>query len=104
MTAAVGPPEDCQPPLSKTHGGFIPTYPAPTQQMFLICVVPEISEDNIGGINRLVSLELVRSSSIPSEVLKGLRTGLNERLPSGVVGAVELSRAMFSSSSAAGGT
>lgn len=53
-------------------------------------------------MNLLVSRELVRSSSIPSLGLSGRSTGLKERLPSGVVGAVELSRVIFSSSSTGG--
>ena len=42
-------------------------------------------------MNLLVSMELVRSSSMVSVGLNGRKTGLKERLPSGVVGAVEVS-------------
>ncbi len=58
---------------------------------------------SVEDIDRLVVREPAESSSRLSALRSGRRTGLKERLPSGVVGAVDVSRTMFSSESTAEG-
>jgi hypothetical protein len=75
---------------------FLPTYPAPTQQMLRTGGVRAVVSKRVEDRERLLFLFLGVSCV---ESSNGRRTGLKEPLPSGVVGAVEASSVTFSSTS-----
>lgn len=84
----------------------LPTYPAPTQQMFFTQCTPPPFEYNVASNDPLPFLWLCRlptASSRASCSFKACKTGLNVRLPSGVVGAVEMSRRLSSESTVEAG-
>lgn len=69
--------------------GRIPTYPAPTQQMFFTpvpgCIA--VSKDGLLVLSLLFPID---ASSKASCSLRACKTGLKVMLPSGVVGAVDI--------------
>lgn len=74
----------------------LPTYPAPTQQIFFTPPPPDL---NAASREVLLALCLPRpeaASSSASCNFKACKTGLKLKLPSGVVGAVEMSSRLSS--------
>ena len=79
----------------------LPTYPAPTQQIFLTPPTPPPEVYSVASKDPLPLLRLVcrpAASSRASCSFIACRRGLNVRLPSGVVGAVEMSKRQSSES------
>jgi hypothetical protein len=82
--------------LRSGEGTDSPTYPAPTQQIFRTGGVRALVSNSVDDSERLLLRDLgVRCAESSS----GRSTGLKERLPSGVVGAVDPSKATCSSAS-----
>lgn len=84
-------------------GKHSPTYPAPTQQMLRTGLARDVASDsaivdNVRLLLRCLGVKPRASSSTASGFL-GRSSGLKVRLPSGVVGAVEVSRKLLSSES-----
>jgi len=83
---------------------YSPTYPAPTQQILRTGLARAVESSSADDRDRLLFLDLAArpltaSSSTPSTKRAGRKTGLKDKLPSGVVGAVEASSMTASSES-----